>query len=943
MNSTQSHPSAPAADDFKTLVESFARATWETDAAGNFSTDSPGWRAYTGQSRESWRDAGWVEAVHPNQRQLIREHWQQALAQRTPLNVEARVSRPDGNWQWTNVRAAPVISVDGSASKWVGMGIDISAQKQSELELRESEATYRTLFETMDQGFCIIEVLFDSTGKPYDYRFLELNAAFEQQTGLKNAVGKTIRQFAPNHEEHWFEMYGRIALTGEPARFKDSAVALGRFYEVYAFRVGEPEKRRVAVLFNDILDRIIARQKQEEIQRQVLTFFEQSPVGIAIISGPALIYTMVNPFYLELVGRTYDQMIGESLLDVLPELRDQGFDQIILDVMNTGQPYNAREVAVELIRNQQRETIYVDLAFQPQYDVDRSILGVMVIATDVTQQVKTRQSVEASEARLRSIVATAPAAMGLFVGRDLVVELPNQAFIDIVGKGPDIVGKPLREVMPELENQAFLQILDDVYTSGKMYQSFGTQVNIVQEGVMTHNYYNITYTPLLDDQGQTYAILDIAIDVTEAIKSRQKIEEAESALRGAVELAELGTWELNVTTGRITYSDRIKSWFGFTKDEVEHSQVYNPIHEEDRQRVATAIQAALAPGSPGSYDEEYRLIDYRTGHVRIIHAQGRVYLDDQGRPLKVMGTAQDVTQQRQLQLALEQQVQQRTEELAAANEELAAANEELQTTNEDIASINEQLHALVHDLKRSNDNLQQFAYIASHDLQEPLRKIQAFSSLLQHQYGERLGPDGLDYLERMQTAGERMSAFIRDLLAYSRISTRQQKHNVVALNDIMEKVLQTLEFQIQQTQAQLDIDPLPMLNGDASQLSQLFQNLLSNALKFTRKDASGVSVPPRIQIRVSQVAAGAIPVWAKPISTAENFHQICVTDHGIGFDNKYQERIFQLFQRLHGKSDYAGTGIGLAICQRVVENHGGTITADSQPGQGATFCIYLPT
>ncbi|WP_262511107.1 PAS domain S-box protein [Larkinella arboricola] len=897
---------------------------------------------YTGQSLEAWKSHGWVETVHPDQRQQILLEWQRSLRQRIPLNIEARVGSPDGHWQWTNVRATPVFTPAGLVSKWVGMAIDISAQKQTELDLHESEATYRTLVDTMDEGFCIIEVLFDSAGKPYDYRFLEINPAFEKQTGLTDAVGKTIRQFIPNFEEHWFERYGQIALTGVPARFEDFAVELGRYYEVYAFRVGEPEQRRVAVLFNDILDRIIARQKQEETQRQVLAFFEQSPVGIAILSGPELIFTMVNPFYLELVGRTYDQLIGEPLLDALPELQGQGFDQLLLDVMTTGQPFTNREVAVDLIRSQQLETVYVDLAFQPQYDIDRTILGIMVIATDVTQQVRARQSVEASEARLRSIIATAPAAMGLFVGRDLVVELPNQAFIDIVGKGPDIVGKPLRAIMPELENQTLLQILDEVYTSGKMFQSFGIQVNIERNGVMAHNYYNITYTPLLDDQGQTYAILDIAIDVTESIRARQKIEEAESALRGAVELAQLGTWELDVATRQVTYSDRIKSWLGVSQDEIKLNLLYNPIHEDDRQRVEASIQAAFEPGSPGLYNEEYRLVEHRTGHVRIIHAQGRVYYDDQGRPLKMMGTAQDVTQQRQLQLALEQQVQQRTEELATANEELAAANEELQTTNEDIASINEQLHSLVHDLKRSNDNLQQFAYIASHDLQEPLRKVQAFSSLLQHQYGERLGADGLDYLERMQTAGERMSALIRDLLAYSRVSTRQQTYNVISLSHILEKVLQTLEYQIQQTQAQFDIEPLPMLKGDASQLGQLFQNLLSNALKFSRKDETGVMVPPRIQIRATRVPASAIPAWAKPISMAENFHQICVIDQGIGFDNKYQERIFQLFQRLHGKSDYAGTGIGLAICQRVAENHGGTITADSQPGQGATFCVYLP-
>ncbi|GAB4028906.1 PAS domain-containing sensor histidine kinase [Spirosoma koreense] len=247
-----------------------------------------------------------------------------------------------------------------------------------------------------------------------------------------------------------------------------------------------------------------------------------------------------------------------------------------------------------------------------------------------------------------------------------------------------------------------------------------------------------------------------------------------------------------------------------------------------------------------------------------------------------------------------------------------------------------QLEGKIEDLKRSNENLQQFAYIASHDLQEPLRKIQSFSDLLKTQYADQLG-GGIDLLERMQSSASRMSRLIKDLLAYSRISTQQDTTMPVVLQEVLQEVLADLDLSLAETGAQVELEPLPTVLGDPSQLRQLFQNLLSNALKF-RRSASR----PTIRVSCRRIASTNLPDSARPTGAARAYYQIAVADNGIGFDEKYVNRIFQLFQRLHGKEQYAGTGIGLAICEKVVVNHGGAITATSQPGQGATFTIYLP-
>lgn len=265
----------------------------------------------------------------------------------------------------------------------------------------------------------------------------------------------------------------------------------------------------------------------------------------------------------------------------------------------------------------------------------------------------------------------------------------------------------------------------------------------------------------------------------------------------------------------------------------------------------------------------------------------------------------------------------------------------LRSSNERLTDLNAVLGLTNQALNRSNDSLQQFAYVASHDLQEPLRKVQQFGDILKTQYRQELG-EGVAYLERMQVAASRMSTLIRDLLSYSRIATGRDTRTAVSLNQIVDSALADLDLIIAETGAQVTIQQLPIISGNALQLGQLFQNLLSNALKFRRVDAEGVPVLPVVQVRAQTVAHADMPSSVKPPRRADQYYCIEVADNGVGFDEKYLDRIFQVFQRLHGKNQYAGTGIGLAICEKVVTNHDGAITARSQVGQGATFQVYLP-
>jgi len=238
----------------------------------------------------------------------------------------------------------------------------------------------------------------------------------------------------------------------------------------------------------------------------------------------------------------------------------------------------------------------------------------------------------------------------------------------------------------------------------------------------------------------------------------------------------------------------------------------------------------------------------------------------------------------------------------------------------------EQLRISAKKLEISNRELQDFASVAAHDLQEPLRKIQSFSDRLITRATE-LKPENKDYLDRIQKAAKRMATLISDLLNYSRVTTRAQPFMPIDLNDIIKNIISDLEIRIEQTKGKVEYDDLGTIDADALQMHQLFLNLINNALKFHKPQ-----VAPVVRVKKREIDAGK----------GKRLCEISVHDNGIGFDEKYLDRIFTIFQRLHGRQEYEGTGVGLAVCRKIVERHGGSISAKSVPGEGATFLVTLP-
>lgn len=245
-------------------------------------------------------------------------------------------------------------------------------------------------------------------------------------------------------------------------------------------------------------------------------------------------------------------------------------------------------------------------------------------------------------------------------------------------------------------------------------------------------------------------------------------------------------------------------------------------------------------------------------------------------------------------------------------------------------------------LRQSNRELQDFAYVASHDLQEPLRKVQAFGDRLQRKCAEMLNDEGKDYVKRMRDAAGRMQILINDLLTFSRVATKAQPFKEVDLKKVAAEVVSDLEIRIEQTGGRVEIEDLPLIDADAVQMRQLLQNLIGNALKFHRAEEKPVV---RVYAETLHANGASFQMNGEEIhigDASSDFCRLIVVDNGIGFEEKYLDRIFTVFQRLHGRSEYEGSGIGLAVCRKIVERHGGAITAKSKPGAGAAFLIDLP-
>jgi PAS domain S-box-containing protein len=371
-------------------------------------------------------------------------------------------------------------------------------------------------------------------------------------------------------------------------------------------------------------------------------------------------------------------------------------------------------------------------------------------------------------------------------------------------------------------------------------------------------------------------------DMQELRRLNAEVQASERRYALAQRAANIGSWDWDVTTGTLHWSDRIEPLFGFEPGGFAgtYAAFLECVHPEDRSLVQDAVNTCLE--ARGDYNLEHRII-WPDGTVRWLAEIGDVLRSEDGAPLRMMGIVQDVT-----------------------------ARKEAETNLQRYASA----------LEASNQELQHFAYVVSHDLREPLRMVKSYLGLLQRRYREQLDDKADEFIYYAVDGAERMERLIKDLLSYARVETRGRDPVPTDAEEVLGRVLHTLQFKCAACGAEVTHDPLPSVMADPTQLEQLFQNLIGNALKFQCEGQ-----PPRVHIAVEEQGE----VW-----------RFAVQDNGIGIPCDQICRLFQIFQRLYTREEYEGTGIGLAICKKIVERHGGRIWVESEVGEGSTFYFTLP-
>jgi PAS domain S-box-containing protein len=453
----------------------------------------------------------------------------------------------------------------------------------------------------------------------------------------------------------------------------------------------------------------------------------------------------------------------------------------------------------------------------------------------------------------------------------------------------DHIGKTAKEIVPSLADQVNKIISEIVQTGQPM---LGIEIMACEPGNPARmRYFSEDWLPLRDEAGKIIAFNVAIVETTEQKEAQENIlrkqkqlgdtkralQRSQRKLQMALENGKIGMWELDLGTNVFSVDDRMVQIFEMQSHVHSMEELDVLIHEEDVQYVKDALQNTLIL-------EDQNEIVFRTnpqsGPIRHISSRAMVGRDRKGVPVKIIGVCFDITR---------------------------FARE----TERNLIRLND-------ELQRSNKDLEQFAHIASHDLQEPLRMIASFTQLLKQKYADRLDSDANEFIDYAVAGSKRMYELLNGLLAFSRVNSKGVGFTLVDMNNIFDVVLDNLKLRIEETGAQISASHLPEIIADKNQMTQVLQNLIENALKFTR-------CRPVIHLYYTDMG---------------NFHSFSVMDNGIGIEQQYYSKIFKIFQRLN-VIEYSGTGIGLPVCRRIVERHGGKICVDSTPGEGSVFTFTI--
>jgi len=850
-----------------------------------------------------------------------------------------------------------------------------------------------SVIDSMSDGLAVHELLYDKYGKAVDYILTEVNISFEKITGLKRdeIIGKPASEVYSVKKAPYLDIYSQVESSGDPATFETFFPPMKKYFSVSVF---SPGKGKFATVFQDITERRIMEETLRESEKKYRELILHAPSGIYEVDFRTRMFTTVNDSMCLLTGYPREELLSMTAFEILDEAGRMAFQVRINKWLSGEKPDENVEYNV---RAKDGHIICALLNVKFKTDKEGIPIGALVVAHDITERKKTVLALRESEDRFRTIAETIPALVCITRLEDSTVmftnEYNNKAFglkgEDIIGTiGPDYYCDPedrlkminlfsekgfvdnyqlkvkksdgspfwiITSVRPIIYNNQpaiigasiditeYKKIEEELKKSEQLYRAIGESIdygvwvcepggrNIYasesylklvgltqeqcssfgwgdslhpddadrtiaawKECARTGGKWDIEHRfkgvdgkwhpilargiPIRDEEGNITAWAGINLDIANLKLAEDRLMQTQEKLSVILENSNIGTWDWDLKSGEITIHEGARQILGIEPDKSVKTQeeFESLLHEEDIYHVQKAFNRTIEQGSP--LDTIFRL----KSDNRFISFKASLIKSNNKTPLLISGICFDVSDIKK--------------------------------------SSEETLVKLSEELLRSNKELENFAYVASHDLQEPLRMVSSFTQLLAHHYKDKLDDRAQEYIYFAVDGAKRMYDLLNGLLAYSRIHTKGKAFIQVDVNRVMTNVIKNLALNINERGAVIKMDEMPVISADETQMIQLFQNLIANSIKFS---------PGFPKIYISS-------------KLEEDQYIFSVKDEGIGIESQYFDKIFQIFQRLLPKEQYEGTGIGLAMCKRIIERHGGRIWVESEPGVGSTFYFTIP-
>jgi PAS domain S-box-containing protein len=822
----------------------------------------------------------WFKKIIPADRESVKENLQKAIEEKIPFECEYRIRKKDKTLLWINITGKPVYDIkSGCLLRMNGIARNVTDMKKAEHELLTSELRYRLLSDTMLQG-----VMYrDNEGK-----IISLNPAGEKILGLdaNDIIGRRTLDLeflmedgttVPENEYPGNKSF-RTGLPSRDAIFrffnrKEKQYRWIRSDTMPLFHEKENKPYQVYTVFEDITEQKKAESellKREEFFRSA---FDEGAIPMSMTT-PEGRYMKVNRAFCKLTGFTESELMKKNFIQLThPDDRKisiMGKDKLLNGTIKTFL------VEKRFIRKNGRP-VWVSLSSAPVRNEAGDIEFLVTHSQDINKRKIAESRLKESQEKFKQLANSIP-QLAWMARADGYIYWFNQRWYEYTGTRPmDVTGWGWQKVLDTSIVSSTIKQWKAYIRNGKAYEMIFSLQG--KDGI--NREFLTKSIPIKDKEGKIEQWFGTHTDISQLKKVEKELKISRNKLNIALENGKIGTWQYNLATNEMIWDDRAENMFRVEPGKLggTFADFRELIHEEDLQHLTGAFNGSIESGKP--FEVIFRLRPVN-GESNYISLKALVNKDRRGKPLTLAGVCFDVT-------------------------DMKKGNEKI------LLKLNE-------ELLRSNKDLQQFAYVASHDLQEPLRMVSSFTQLLLQKYKDKLDDDGIEYIHYAVDGAKRMYELLNGLLAYSRVQTRGSEFGRVDMNNVLAKVQNSLNLIINETGTVIESPVLPEIIADENQMIQLMQNLIENSIKFS-------SGNPLIRISVT---------------SADNEIVFSIRDQGIGIEEQYFDRIFKIFQRLHRSDEYSGTGIGLAICKRIIERHSGKIWVESEPGKGSSFFFSIP-